>query len=256
MMVIAALPLLLSPGSHHRAKLKRAGAAAWTAAATASQSDRLVVRGEPEDQTVTTQPSTPTPAPAHDAFPGEVRPGSTGPAVQAFQTQLVANGWQLAIDGIDGSTTTRTVQAFQAQKHLDVDGIGGPLTWTALLARDGNPPVAQVLPAPPAVQKTVPAPPPAPVVPAVTKTAAVVQSSSLGGVWACIRQHESGGNYATNTGNGYYGAYQFSLPTWRSLGGVGLPSDAPPAVQDAMAQKLQARSGWGQWPQTSKMCGV
>jgi hypothetical protein len=75
-------------------------------------------------------------------------------------------------------------------------------------------------------------------------------------VWACIRQHESGGNYATNTGNGYYGAYQFSLSTWRSLGGVGLPSDAPPAVQDAMAQKLQARSGWGQWPQTSKMCGV
>jgi LysM repeat protein len=86
--------------------------------------------------------------------------------------------------------------------------------------------------------------------------AAAVTSASLGGVWACIRQHESGGNYATNTGNGYYGAYQFSLSTWQGLGGSGLPSNASPAVQDAMAQKLQARSGWGQWPQTSRMCGV
>lgn len=91
---------------------------------------------------------------------------------------------------------------------------------------------------------------------APTTTARVVTQSSLGGVWACIRQHESGGNYATNTGNGYYGAYQFALATWQSLGGTGLPSAASPAVQDAMAQKLQARSGWGQWPQTSKMCGV
>jgi hypothetical protein len=79
--------------------------------------------------------------------------------------------------------------------------------------------------------------------------------SSLGGAFACIRAKESGGNYATNTGNGYYGAYQFSLSTWRSVGGTGLPSEAPPAVQDALAQKLQQRSGWGQWS-TARRCGV
>jgi hypothetical protein len=86
--------------------------------------------------------------------------------------------------------------------------------------------------------------------------AAAVTSSSLGGVWACIRYHESGGNYAINTGNGYYGAYQFALTTWYSVGGTGLPSLASPAEQDMRAQILQARSGWGPWPATSLMCGV
>ena len=42
----------------------------------------------------------------------------------------------------------------------------------------------------------------------------------------------------------------------QSLGGGGLPSSAAQSVQDAMAQKLQAQSGWGQWPATSRMCGV
>ena len=80
-------------------------------------------------------------------------------------------------------------------------------------------------------------------------------TSSPGGVWACIRQKESGGNYATNTGNGYYGAYQFSERTWLGIGGSGLPNQAAPAVQDAMAQRLQQRSGWGQWS-THSLCGV
>lgn len=80
-------------------------------------------------------------------------------------------------------------------------------------------------------------------------------ADALGGVWACIRFHESSDNYADNTGNGYYGAYQFSEATWLSVGGTGLPSDAPPAVQDALAQQLQARSGWGQWS-TASLCGV
>ena len=71
-------------------------------------------------------------------------------------------------------------------------------------------------------------------------------------MWAALRHCESGGNYADNTGNGYYGAYQFSLGTWHGLGFSGLPSNAPPAVQDQAAQELQARSGWGQWPACSR----
>lgn len=77
-----------------------------------------------------------------------------------------------------------------------------------------------------------------------------------GGSWAAIRQCESGGNYSDNTGNGYYGAYQFSASTWHSLGYSGLPSDASPSVQDQAAQQLQARSGWGQWPVCSVRAGA
>ena len=66
-------------------------------------------------------------------------------------------------------------------------------------------------------------------------------------IWAAIAQCESGGNPSINTGNGYYGMYQFSLPTWRSVGGSGLPSDASAEEQTMRARMLQQRSGWGQW---------
>jgi hypothetical protein len=74
--------------------------------------------------------------------------------------------------------------------------------------------------------------------------------------FAALRQCESGGNYGTDTGNGYYGAYQFTAGTWRSLGFGGLPSQAPPAVQDRAARELQARRGWGQWPSCARRLGL
>lgn len=77
------------------------------------------------------------------------------------------------------------------------------------------------------------------------------------GIWACIAQHESGGNPAENTGNGYYGAFQFSLSSWQAAGGgPGLPSDYSYAYQLAVAERLQQMQGWSAWPQTSRMCGV
>jgi hypothetical protein len=74
--------------------------------------------------------------------------------------------------------------------------------------------------------------------------------------FARLRMCESGGNYSTDTGNGYYGAYQFSLGTWRGIGYSGKPSDAAPSTQDSAARKLQARSGWGQWPACSRKLGL
>ncbi len=77
-----------------------------------------------------------------------------------------------------------------------------------------------------------------------------------GDVWARLRQCESGGRYTTNTGNGFYGAYQFHPRTWRTLGLPGLPHQAPPEMQDEAARRLQARSGWGQWPVCSRRIGA
>ena len=81
-------------------------------------------------------------------------------------------------------------------------------------------------------------------------------SADSSGVWTALAQCESGGNPATNTGNGYYGLYQFSLSTWRSVGGTGLPSDASAEEQTARAQALQARAGWGQWPSCTRAMGL
>ncbi|AYD90437.1 resuscitation-promoting factor [Actinomyces lilanjuaniae] len=75
-------------------------------------------------------------------------------------------------------------------------------------------------------------------------------------VWAALAQCESGGDPTTNTGNGYYGMYQFSLSTWQAYGGSGLPSEASAAEQTAVAKRLQAAAGWGQWPHCAAQLGL
>jgi peptidoglycan hydrolase-like protein with peptidoglycan-binding domain len=65
--------------------------------------------------------------------------------------------------------------------------------------------------------------------------------------WSRLRMCEASGNYQINTGNGYYGAYQFNLSTWKSVGGTGYPNQATPAEQDARALKLYRQRGWQPW---------
>ena len=108
-----------------------------------------------------------------------------------------------------------------------------------------------------AAQRQASQAPPAPPAPSTPPAPAQPSGAGLSGVWACIAQHESGGNPAANTGNGYYGAFQFTLGTWQAVGGPpGLPSDYPLSVQLHYAEVLQAQSGWGNWPVTSQMCGA
>lgn len=78
-----------------------------------------------------------------------------------------------------------------------------------------------------------------------------------GGVWDALARCESGGRPGAISSNGkYYGLFQFSLSTWRAMGGSGLPSDAPASEQLQRAQALQARSGWGQWPACASKLGL
>jgi hypothetical protein len=79
---------------------------------------------------------------------------------------------------------------------------------------------------------------------------------NAGGVWLQLRRCESSDNYAENTGNGFYGAYQFSPTTWTGLGYPGRPDLESPAMQDEAAMKLQAQAGWGQWPSCAAALGL
>jgi hypothetical protein len=72
-------------------------------------------------------------------------------------------------------------------------------------------------------------------------------SPALQAIAAC----ESGGNPRTDTGNGFYGKYQFTLATWQAVGGRGNPAQATEAEQDRRAAMLYASAGAGQWP----VCG-
>jgi len=70
--------------------------------------------------------------------------------------------------------------------------------------------------------------------------------------WAALAKCESGGNPRSVDSSGtYYGLYQFSISTWDSLGGSGLPSNASASEQTTRAELLYQRSGAGQWP----VCG-
>jgi len=96
-----------------------------------------------------------------------------------------------------------------------------------------------------------PAPAPAPA-PAPTTNFA-----SGGTVWDSLAQCESGGNWATNTGNGYYGGLQFNVGTWQSYGGSGLPSSASRETQIAIATKVRdASGGYGAWPACAASLGL
>jgi hypothetical protein len=65
--------------------------------------------------------------------------------------------------------------------------------------------------------------------------------------WYRLRMCESGNNYRIDTGNDHYGAYQFDLPTWRSVGGRGYPNRASKAEQDLRALILYRERGWQPW---------
>jgi uncharacterized protein YabE (DUF348 family) len=92
-----------------------------------------------------------------------------------------------------------------------------------------------------------------------TKRAAVpVVSDGL--VWDRLAQCESGGNWAINTGNGYYGGLQFNLSTWQSNGGTqyaAYPHQATREEQIAIATLLRdRRGGYGAWPACAEKLGL
>ena len=90
-------------------------------------------------------------------------------------------------------------------------------------------------------------------------TKEVVTSNFAGGstVWDSLAQCESGGNWAINTGNGYYGGLQFNLGTWRAYGGTGYPHQASRETQIAVATRLRdATGGYGSWPGCAAKLGL
>lgn len=87
---------------------------------------------------------------------------------------------------------------------------------------------------------------PTPAVPTSTAT----RRPPTSGQWARLVDCESSTTNA-NTGNGFFGYFQFNLATWRSNGGTGYPTDHSRAEQQAVASLLYDRRGAAPWP----VCG-
>ena len=92
-----------------------------------------------------------------------------------------------------------------------------------------------------------------------TKARPAVPAVSAG-PWDALAQCESGGNWAINTGNGYYGGLQFSSGTWLAYGGGQYAPTANLASREqqiAIATKVRdARGGYGDWPACSAKLGL
>jgi hypothetical protein len=137
---------------------------------------------------------------------------TSGSSVAALQQAL-----GIPADGIYGPQTRKAVRRFQRSKGLAVDGIAGPQTLAALGL--------------------------------TAQSSSASQDAAT--VLAKIAQCESGGDPTTDTGNGYYGKYQFSRATWRRMGGRGNPARASEAEQDQRAAMLYEQEGTRPWP----VCG-
>ena len=75
-------------------------------------------------------------------------------------------------------------------------------------------------------------------------------STANAGMWDRIAQCESGGNWAINTGNGYYGGLQFDSQTWLGNGGGQYAARADLASrtqQIAVANTVYAQRGLAPW---------
>ena len=88
---------------------------------------------------------------------------------------------------------------------------------------------------------------------------ATATSAQAATVWDRVAACESGGNWAINTGNGYYGGLQFSDRTWDGFGGeryAPTANRATKAQQITIAQKVLSVQGPGAWPTCGARAGL
>ena len=86
---------------------------------------------------------------------------------------------------------------------------------------------------------------------ALAQTLVAVPSAGAEPNWDAMAQCESGGNWAADTGNGFYGGLQFTPATWASHGGMGSPAMASREEQIRVARNVLQTQGLGAWP----VCG-
>ena len=167
---------------------------------------------------------------------GEIYVGETRTAVEGVVGERTVVHRVITVDGVEESRMT-----------LSDDVTRAPVTAVVQQGTKEKPAPPPAAPRAPRQSSSSPAAS-APAAPAATVP---------GDVWAALAQCESGGNPTIVSSNGlYHGLYQFSVGTWQSVGGSGLPSQASPDEQTMRAQMLQARSGWGQWPHCSSKLGL
>lgn len=187
----------------------------------------------------------------------QVVPSATSPIVEGMQVQVTRNRIQRVTERIPLEPNARRIEDPEMNiSRQVVEDPGSPGTQDVTFAvatvngvETGRLPVAN----------TVIAPARESVVRVGTKPGTDVPPVSNGSIWDAIAGCEAGGNWAINTGNGYYGGVQFDQGTWERNGGLRFAARADLATRDeqiAIAEVTRARQGWGAWPVCSGRAGA
>ena len=188
--------------------------------------------------------------------------------VSAPQTTPVTDGMILRVTRISTERTTETVAVPFATERRSDDTLYKGQTKTLRAGKAGSARrTVEVVRADGKVESrkvlsTTTLTTPVPRILAVGTKARPAQTSSsarrsTGGAdslnWPALARCESGGNPRAVSSTGKYrGLYQFSMTTWRSVGGQGDPIDNTASEQTYRAKVLYNRSGAGQWPHCGK----
>jgi len=146
--------------------------------------------------------------------------------------------------GTTGPAAISRVETAFARSALSIRDASAAAT-----THGAEPVAAQPLPTPASAPMQATIMPNAAVAAAPPQVAAVY--SDGGTVWDDLARCESSGNWATNSGNGYYGGLQFSYATWHGYGGgayAEYPHQATREEQIAVAERLRDARGYQPWP--------
>ncbi|SPM30983.1 Uncharacterized conserved protein YabE, contains G5 and tandem DUF348 domains, partial [Mycobacterium terramassiliense] len=187
----------------------------------------------------------------------QVTPGAASPIVDGMQIQVTRNRIQRVTERVPLQPPARRIEdpGMNVSRQV-VEDPGSPGTQDVTFAvatvngvETGRLPVAN----------TVITPAREAVVRVGTKPGTDVPPVSNGSVWDAIAGCEAGGNWAINTGNGYYGGVQFDQGTWERNGGLRFAPRADLATREeqiAVAEVTRERQGWGAWPVCSGRAGA
>jgi resuscitation-promoting factor RpfB len=187
----------------------------------------------------------------------QVAPGAASPIVDGMQIQVTRNRIERVTQRLPLPPTSRRIEDPEmntSRQVVEDAGTPGEQDVTFAVAtvngvETGRLPVANtvITPARDAVLRVG------------TKPGTEVPPVSDGSIWDAVAGCESGGNWAINTGNGFYGGVQFDFGTWIANGGLKYAPRADLATREeqiAIAEVTRARQGWGAWPVCSGRAGA
>ncbi|WP_201263584.1 resuscitation-promoting factor [Mycobacterium montefiorense] len=187
----------------------------------------------------------------------QVAPAATTPIVDGMQIQVTRNRIEKVTERIPLAPNARKVEdpdMNMSRQVVEDPGTAGTQDVTYAVAtvngvETGRLPIANIVIAPARDS----------VVRVGTKPGTEVPPVTDGSIWDAIAGCEAGGNWAINTGNGYYGGVQFDQSTWERNGGLRFAARADLASRDeqiTVAEVTRERQGWGAWPVCSGRAGA